>query len=72
MTNPTLRELVIAGLKAGGFDGLHDDNACGCDLDNLFSCGTPGEGCCAGYRVEAEPGQGVDYWIMDEKPEEKD
>ena len=71
MSNPTLRELVITGLKAGGFDGLHDDNACGCDIDDLFSCGDPFAGCCAGYRVSAEPGEEVDYWIVADKPEEK-
>jgi hypothetical protein len=33
-----VREIVIAHLKAGGFDGLCVDE-CGCELDDLMPCG---------------------------------
>lgn len=38
----TVREIVVAHLKAGGFDGLAGED-CGCGLDDLM--------CCEEYRI---------------------
>jgi hypothetical protein len=42
----TLKDMVIAQLKAKGADGLCNE-ACGCRLDDLMPCGEPHEDCVA-------------------------
>ncbi len=57
MSNPTIREMVIAHLKAHGFDGVYSEcGECGCTTDNLFPCGEPGENCQAGYEGPCDCG----------------
>ena len=44
----TVKEMVIAALKAGGYDGLCADE-CGCRLDDLMPCDSPCDKCEPGY-----------------------
>ena len=85
MGNPTLRELVIAGLRAGGYDGLTNEYDCGCCLDDFMPCMCEGiAACVAGYKHVCAPDDcqgchyGCDGWenrpdwlIVVQKPKER-
>ena len=45
-----VRQIVLAHLKAGGFDGLAGED-CGCGLDDLMPCD--------GYRSDCHPAKAV-------------
>lgn len=56
----TVREMVVAALRAGGFDGLYNaDGECACELANLFPCDGVGEigACRAGYKRTCASGE---------------
>ena len=54
----TLADLVQAGLRARGYDGLFNDAAeCACLVDDLAPCGQPGLECRAGVRAECDCGE---------------
>jgi len=48
-----VRQIVIAHLKAGGFDGLCCDG-CGCGLDDLMPCETDGMKCVPAKAVPCD------------------
>ena len=59
----TLQQIVEAGLRAGGFDGLCRGD-CGCRLDDLMPCNEPGIDCVAGH-IRYGTFDGVDQdWII--------
>jgi len=39
--NQTLREIVLAALKQGQFDGLYSNDDCGCTTKDFMPCGNP-------------------------------
>ena len=45
-----LIEIVSAGLKANGFDGLVNPKSCGCQVDDLSPGSCISESCVAGYK----------------------
>lgn len=45
-----LIEIVKAGLIANGFDGLYNQNNCGCELGGLAPCGDVQSDCRGGYK----------------------
>ena len=52
MSNPTVSELVTAGLKAGGFDGLlSDDGECACLTEEGIPCEAAPPTCMGGYKL---------------------
>ena len=51
MANPTVKEMVAAQLKAGGFDGIDSGGGCSCELGNLMPCSVANEPCTAGYKA---------------------
>lgn len=68
MENPDLKELASEWLKANGYSGLYNTDACGCELSDLMPCGEPGELCQAGYKLEfpdgkCSCGEGCDWHI---------
>ncbi len=68
MSNPTVREMVIAALESGGYDGLvADDSECACDLSDLVPCGELGEQCTAGWKGPCDCGD-HDWHITTVKP----
>lgn len=55
MNNPTIKELISAGLKAGGFDGLFNSFLdCACVIDDLMPCGNNCDNCEAGYIIRCD------------------
>jgi len=58
-----IREIVVAWLKANGYDGLcNTENECGCTLDDLIPCNAPHEtDCQAGYA--GKPNLGSDRML---------
>lgn len=48
-----VKTIVGDWLKANGYEGLFNENAeCGCDLDDLMVCGSPGiETCVPAYKL---------------------
>jgi hypothetical protein len=48
-----VREILIAHLKAGGFDGLCCDG-CGCGLDDLMPCGIDAMECVPAKRHDCD------------------
>ena len=45
-----LKGIVREYLEKNGFDGLFNEDACGCLKDDLFPCENPEEDCIPGYR----------------------
>lgn len=67
---PNVIDLVWAGLRARGYDGLFSDE-CGCSVDDLAPCGEIQFDCEAGYRHEGCStgcGEGCDFHIKPDKP----
>jgi len=64
-----VEEIVKYYLKSRGFDGLHNDQECGCDISELFCCGDSGLGCNPGYKVTPPAGIdcGADYFICSDR-----
>lgn len=63
MADTTLQQLVEQALKAGGFDGLWNENGeCACKIGDLFPCGQPSGECRAGYEKPCDCGE-HDYHI---------
>ena len=53
MNNPNIREIVEAWLKENGYDGLVNDEGCGCGLGQDFMpCDGENAYCQAAYRSE--------------------
>lgn len=50
----TVKEITAEWLKAHGYDGLCNDNECGCFVGDLMPCGDPGEHCEAGHKVRCD------------------
>ena len=62
-----VKEIVTEYLKDNGFDGLVDDEECGCDLKDLMPCeGTIGActRCVPGYRGH-DPTGDADFCIYE-------
>lgn len=59
-------DIVLAWLKANGYDGLTDDDGCGCTLEDFAPCGCCICNCFPGYnhRDKSES----DFSISREKP----
>ena len=52
MSNPTVQELTAQWLKDNGYDGLYNDDDCGCTLDDFVPCGHLDSECRAGHVVK--------------------
>jgi hypothetical protein len=63
----TLEEYVARHLAADGYDGLWNDNECGCSLRDFMPCGEPGVRCKPGYLQPTDEEHDMD-WIGPEKP----
>lgn len=50
-----IEAIVREWLAANGYDGLYNEDACGCELADLMPCGEPNTGCMAGYRIPCDP-----------------
>lgn len=57
----------VEWLKARGYEGLHCDNDCACDLNDWNACGDGVDGCEPGYKTPCDCGD-HDYHITSEKP----
>lgn len=54
-----IKEIVADYLKANGYDGLHYEDDCSCDLDDLMPCQCANETYCKpGYKVVCNSGCG--------------
>lgn len=78
-TGMTVREIVVAHLKAGGFDGLACDG-CGCGLDDLMPCSMDAmecrtakrhdcDGTCSGCCSEGEHDRAENCYRIAAQPE---
>lgn len=65
MTN---KEIVKKHLKDNGFDGLFNEDLCGCSIEDLMACDEPLPSCQSGYKVMQSDGNDFDYIIQEEKP----
>ena len=66
---PNLKSIVTEWLKANGYDGLCNDEECGCGIDDLMPCGEPGEHCVAGHKTVCCCGEGHDFDIVEGRKE---
>ncbi len=72
MSTKAIVDDVKNRLKAGGFDGLYADGACGCCLDDLCPCGEykteEGEpwpnGCEAGFKHNDPRDLDMGSWVI--------
>lgn len=61
-------EIVKKYLIEGGYDGLHHDAECGCELSDLAPCGESFSMCRPGYKVNAPDSRyEYDWWICDSR-----
>lgn len=68
----TVKDMIIADLKSGCYDGLYYDG-CGCAIDDLMPCCSWCGDCSPGYSITPPPEEGYDFWIGPKStPEEKD
>jgi hypothetical protein len=52
----TVKYVLAAYLRAGGFDGLYSPSgACGCSVDDLAPCSEDMSGCLLGVKVKCDP-----------------
>jgi hypothetical protein len=65
---PTVLTMVRDRLIDDGYDGLTNEEDCGCDLENLAPCSSIGEDCRAGYKVPCTCGE-CDWHIVAERPD---
>jgi hypothetical protein len=65
---PTVLTMVRDRLIDDGYDGLTNEEDCGCDLENLAPCSSIGEDCRAGYKVPCNCGE-CDWHIVAERPD---
>jgi len=61
-------DIVRKALIESGYDGLYNEGECACLIDNLQPCGEDFSLCRAGYRHDAPPGSGYDFYVKDHKP----
>lgn len=59
----TIKEIVVGYLKQNNFEGLYHDNDCGCELKDLFPCGSPPKDCQPGIKVPCNCGEKHDWHI---------
>lgn len=60
----TVQEILVAHLRARGYDGLfNDDRACGCTVEDFATCGDIWTNCQPGYRIPCQCGEGCDFDI---------
>ena len=64
----TVKDIVVRYLIQEGYDGLYSDADCGCELGDLFPCGSPFEECCPGYKAPCACGEGHYFDIVAKKP----
>ena len=65
-------EIIKAWLKDNGYDGLcNPDLECGCTVEDFRPCVDDPSDCQPAYSVPAEPGAGVDSWMVTTKPTEE-
>jgi len=66
----TIMDILKDWLTTHGFDGLADDDECGCSLEDLAPCGDQWRWCEPAYKVPCESGE-CDFWMVKQKPERK-
>ena len=70
MTRPITPDGLRAWLLARGYDGLSNDQECGCTVGDWMPCGEPdnlrGPGGCVPSRIDhgRAAAEGVDTWLM--------
>lgn len=63
-TEPPVDDMVKAHLRILGADGLCDSDGCGCDLEELFACGTRDVACVpAKNNPEKAAEENLDFWM---------
>lgn len=64
----TVIDMVTDYLKSNGFDGLYNDDVCGCKIGDLVPCNSDFSGCKPGYEGPLKY-MGEETWgIGPEKP----
>ncbi len=48
------KDILIEWLKEHGYDGLYDDDDCGCTLDNLMPCESCPDMCLPGHLTHRD------------------
>lgn len=69
MSNLDVQDIVKDYLERNGYDGIGCEH-CSCELADLMPCGEPTPHCEAGYKVPCDCGEGCNYHIGSEKPEQ--
>ena len=58
----TVIDMVTDYLKSNGFDGLHNDDECGCKVGDLAPCNSDFSRCKPGYEVTLKYFDGEETW----------
>ena len=65
---PNVRDILFAWLVEHGYDGLFNEDECGCNLDALLPCERCCDACQPGYKHPGD--EHAEWYIRPEKPEE--
>ena len=63
--------IVQEYLKEHGYDGLHSPYDCACEVDDLAPCCGDMEDCEPGYKVPCDCGDGCNFHMVAQKPEQE-
>lgn len=48
----TVKEIIVKYLKENGYDGLCNEDYCGCELKDLMPCNELPSSCESGYKIK--------------------
>lgn len=60
----TIHEILKSWLITNNYEGLYNDDDCGCTVDFLIPCGSDPSNCSPGYKVKRK---GYDVFISSER-----
>ncbi len=65
-------EIIIKHIADNNFDGLHNGNECGCELNNIAPCSESIMWCTPGYKVipPSDVDCEYDFYICDNKDDQ--
>ena len=68
MSNIDVKEIVRLYLVANNYDGLCDEDGCGCHLSDLYPCSGEGMDRCVPGHSKPSDEPGVDHMIFPGRP----
>jgi hypothetical protein len=65
-----VKEIIEKWLTDNGYDGLYNDEECGCQCGDLFPCDGPVDECRPGHLIPIKDGEGT--FFIGRRPEDEE